>query len=99
MVAGKVALNYHGRGLNGRQREAVSEKVSSSSLNTTQKEEVTRAVNASGLSPRQVSELCAKLLDIPLWRMVSAQRAAITARDFLMPRDYGIRDYLVVLQS
>ena len=123
MVAGKVALDYHGRGLNGRQREEVSETVSSSSLNTTQKEEVAQAINSSGLnphqqeavneilsrtnlsevqrgavaqiiensglSPRQVSELPTKLMDIPLWRFVSVQQAAIVAADYLREKGHG----------
>ena len=123
IVASRVAWDYHGRGLNGRQREEVNDTVSSSSLNPTQKEEVTQinessglnprqreAVNEmslgsdlneiqkgavaeiiaeSGLSPRQISDLPAKLMDIYLWRMVSAQQAAITAYDYLVQEGHG----------
>ena len=123
IVASRVAWDYHGRGLNGRQREEVNDTVSSSSLNPTQKEEVTQinessglnprqreAVNEmslgsdlneiqkgavaqiiaeSGLSPRQISDLPAKLMDIYLWRMVSAQQAAIAAYDYLVQEAHG----------
>ena len=53
LVAGRVAWDYHGRGLNERQKEEVNDTVSSSSLNTTQNEEVTQITESSGLSPRQ----------------------------------------------
>ena len=123
MVAGRVAWDYHGRGLNERQREDVNDTVSSSSLNTTQKEEVAQitessqlnphqreAVNEmllgsdlsktqrdavaqifaeSGLSPNQVSDLPAKLMNMSLWRMVSAQQASITALDRLRKEGHG----------
>ncbi len=123
MVAGRVAWDYHGRGLNGRQREEVNDIVSSSSLNPTQREEVTQITESSGLNPRQreavneillgsdlnkiqkdavaqiiaesglsptqVDDLPAKLMDIYLWRMVSAQQAAIAAYDYLIQEGHG----------
>ena len=126
LVAGKVALDYHGRPLNGRQWEEVNDTVSNSGLNTTQREEVEQitessglnphqreAVNEilsgsdlneiqrdavaqiiaeSGLSPRQISELPAKLMDIYLWRIISAQRAAVEASEYLMAYDGLIRN-------
>ncbi len=123
MVASKVALDYHGRGLNGKQQEDVNEILENSTLNTTQEEEVAEAINSSGLnshqreavnqilsgsnlnevqrgavaqilessglSPRQVSELPTKLMDISLWRFVSAQQAAIVAADYLRQKGHG----------
>ena len=123
LVASKIALDYHGRGLNGKQQEDVNEILSNSSLNTTQEEEVAQAINSSelnphqreavneillnsslnevqkdavaqiiaesGLSPRQVSDLPAKLMDIYLWPMISAQRAAVIAADYLRQKGHG----------
>ena len=123
LVAGRVAWDYHGRGLNERQKEEVNDTVSSSSLNMTQKEEVSQInessglnphqqevvneilsgtnlnevqkdavaqiITESGLSPRQISDLPAKLMDIYLWRMVSAQQAAIAAYDYLIQEGHG----------
>lgn len=123
LVASKIALDYHGRGLNGRQWEEVVNIVSSSSLNTTQKEEVAQTISSSGLnthqreavngilmasnlneiqkgavaqiiaeiglSPKQVDDLPAKLMDIPLWRFVSAQQAAVVAADYLRQKGHG----------
>ena len=53
MVAGRVAWDYHGRGLNERQREEVNETVSSSSLNPTQQGEVAQIAGSSGLNSHQ----------------------------------------------
>lgn len=123
LVASKIALDYHGRGLNGKQQEDVNETLSSSSLNTTQEEEVAQAISSSGLnqhqreavkeillgsdlneiqkgavaqiiaesglSPRQISDLPAKLMDIYLSRIVSAQQAAVTASDYLTLNGHG----------
>lgn len=123
IVACRVAWDYHGRGLNERQREEVNETLSSSSLNTTQREEVAQITESSalnprqrgvvneilsgsdlneiqkgavaqiiaesGLSPKQVSDLPAKLMDMDLWRMVSAQESAVTAFNYLRQRPHG----------
>ncbi|MCY4414843.1 MAG: hypothetical protein OXE87_00805 [Chloroflexi bacterium] len=123
MVAGRVAWDYHGRGLNERQKSEVNDTVYSSGLNATQAEEVAQiaessglnssqqeAVNEilsrsnlnevqrgavaqiienSGLSLKQASELPAKLMDIYLPRIVSAQQAAIVAADYLRPKGHG----------
>ena len=123
MVAGRVAWDYHGRGLNERQREDVNDTVSSSSLNTTQKEEVAQITDSSGLnqhqreaanemllgsdlskiqrdavaqiiaasslSPRQISDLPAKLMNMRLWQMVSAQHASVTALNYLHQEGHG----------
>ena len=123
MVAGRVAWDYHGRGLNEKQRGDVNDTVSNSSLNTTQREEVTQITESSGLnphqqgevnkillgsdlneiqkdavvqmivksglSPRQICELPAKLMDMYLWRMVSAQQSAFAARDYLVQAVHG----------
>ena len=123
IVAGRVAWDYHGRGLNGRQREEVNDIVSSSSLNPTQKEEVTQITESSGLNPRQreavneillgsdlnkiqkdavaqifaesglsatqVDDLPDKLMNMSLWRMVSAQQASVTALNYLRQKRHG----------
>ena len=123
MVAGRVAWDYHGRGLNARQQDEVNDTVSSSGLNPTQKEETTQIAEssglnphqreavdeilsrsdlnelqkvavvqilaASGLSPRQISDLPAKLMDMDLWSMVSAQQAAVTAFNYLRQEHHG----------
>ena len=124
LVASKIALDYHGRGLNGKQQEDVNATLSNSSLNTTQEEEVAQAISSSGLnphqreavnqilvvsnlnechqraavaqiiaetglSPKQVDDLPAKLMDIPLWRFVSAQQAAVVAADYLRQKGHG----------
>ena len=52
MVAGRVAWDYHGRGLNGRQQEEVNDTVSSSGLTQTQREEVEQITESSGLGTR-----------------------------------------------
>ena len=53
MVAGRVAWDYHGRGLNARQQEDVHDILASAGLNTTQREEVAQITESSGLNPRQ----------------------------------------------
>ena len=53
MVAGRVAWDYHGRGLNARQQDEVNDTVLSSGLNPTQKEETTQIAESSGLNPHQ----------------------------------------------
>ena len=130
MVAGRVAWDYHGRGLNERQRaevtaivneillasrlntvqrgevtqitgssglnqhqrETVSEILSGSNLNEMQKDAVAQTIAETGLSPKQVSDLPAKLMDMYLPRMLSAQQAAITASNYLMAHDYLIQN-------
>jgi hypothetical protein len=75
--------------LNPRQQEAVNEILSGSDLNEIQKGAVAQIIAESGLSPRQISDLPAKLMDIYLWRIVSAQQAAITAYDHLVQEGHG----------
>ena len=76
-------------GLNSRQREAVDEISLGSDLNAIQKGAVAQIIAESGLSPRQISDLPAKLMNIYLRRMVSAQQAAITAYDHLVREGHG----------
>ena len=123
IVASRVAWDYHGRGLNGRQQREVNNVVSSSGLNPTQKEGVTQITEASGLntrqreavnvillgsglnetqrntvgqifaesrlSPSQVDDLPAKLMDLYLCRIVSAQQASVTALNYLRQEGHG----------
>ena len=75
--------------LNPHQQEAVNEILSGTNLNEVQKDAVAQIIAESGLSPRQISDLPAKLMDIYLWRMVSAQQAAIAAYEYLIQEGHG----------
>ena len=89
MVAGRVAWDYHGRGLNERQREEMNETMSSSILNTTQREEVATAIHSSGLTQRQKSDLPTALQGIEIAGTVFAQKAISDAANQLHDSDHG----------
>ena len=86
IVACKVAWDYHGRGLNGRQREEVNETLSSSSLNTAQKEEVTQITESSGLNPHQREAVNETLLSTSLNKAQRDAVAQIIENSGLSPR-------------
>ena len=85
----EVAKSIESSGLTPRQRQEVNEISLGSDLNEIQKGAVGEIIAESGLSPRQISDLPGKLMDIYLWRMVSAQQAAITAYDHLVQKGHG----------
>ena len=61
IVASRVAWDYHGRGLNEKQREELKDILTNSSLNETQMDEIAEAILSSGLTPRQKSDLPAAI--------------------------------------
>ena len=86
MVAGRVAWDYHGRGLNGRQQEEVNDTVSSSNLNTTQREEVEHITESSGLNPHQREAVNEMSLGSDLNKIQRDAVAQIIAQSGLSPR-------------
>ena len=86
MVAGRVAWDYHGRGLNGRQQEEVNDTVSSSGLNPTQKEETTQVIESGGLNPHQREAVSEMLLGSDLNKVQREAVAQIIAESGLSQR-------------
>ena len=96
IVAGKVAWDYHSRGLNATQRNDVQGIMASASLNPTQLDEVAEAIKLSGLTERQKSELEAALMAIDVVNVVFTQKAVADALNYLWKSDHG---HVVVIHT
>ena len=83
IVASRVAWDYHGRGLNAKQREELKDILTNASLNETQMDEIAEAILSSGLTPRQKSDLPTALQEIDLVSTVFAQKALADAINHL----------------
>ena len=89
IVASRVAWDYHGRGLNEKQREELKDILTNSSLNKTQMDEFAEAILSSGLTPRQKSDLPTALQEIDLVSTVFAQKALADAINHLKNAEHG----------
>ena len=89
IVASRVAWDYHGRGLNAKQREELKDILTNSSLNETQMDEIAEAILSSGLTPRQKSDLPTALQEIDLVSTVFAQKALADAINHLKNAEHG----------
>ena len=89
IVASRVAWDYHGRGLNKKQKGEAKDILTNASLNETQTDEMTEAIKSSGLTPRQKSDLRTALQEIDLVRTVFAQKALADAINYLKDAEHG----------
>ena len=89
IVAIRVAWDYHGRGLNAKQKEESKDILTNASLNETQMDEIAEAIKSSGLTQQQKSDLITELPRIDLASTVVTQEAVGTALDQLAKAAHG----------
>lgn len=89
IVACRVAWDYHGRGLNEKQRDDVDGTLTNASLNETQMGKIAEAIQSSGLTPRQKYDLPASIQAIDVAKIVEAQKAVDAALVYLQRTDHG----------
>ena len=89
IVACRVAWDYHGRGLNAKQREEVNDILTNVGLNETQSEEMAEAIKSSGLTSRQKSDMVTALQEMNIASIVLAQKAVIDSMNQLRNSDHG----------
>ena len=89
IVAIRVAWDYHGRGLNAKQKEESTDILTNASLNETQMYQIAETIKSSGLTQQQKSDLITELRGIDLVSTVVAQKAVATAMDQLGKADHG----------
>ena len=89
IVASRVAWDYHGRGLNEKQKGEAKDILTNASLNETQTDEITEAIKSSGLTTRQKSDLLPALQEIDLVSTVFAQKALADAINYLQDAEHG----------
>lgn len=83
LVAGRVAWDYNGRGLNAKQAEETEELCKQANLNETQAQAVAELIASSDLTDHQKRDLWPTLQGIHLADIVDAQRYVTQAMDDL----------------
>ena len=89
IVAIRVAWDYHGRGLNAKQTQEVSDILTNVGLNEAQSEEMAEAIKSSGLTSHQKSDMVTALQEMNIASIVLAQKAVIDAMNQLRNSDHG----------
>ena len=89
IVAIRVAWDYHGRGLNAKQKEESKGILTNVGLNEAQSEEMAEAIKSSGLTSRQESDMVTALQEMNIASIVLAQKAVIDAMNQLRNSDHG----------
>ena len=97
IVAGRVAWDYHGRGLNAKQKEESKDILTNASLNEPQMDEIAEAIQSSGLTPRQKSDLPAALREISVANIVEVQKALDVALEYLQTVQRPDHGHVVVI--
>ena len=97
VVAGRVAWDYHGRGLNAKQKEESKDILTNASLNETQMDEIAEAIQSSGLTPGQKSDLPATLGEISVANIVEVQKALDVALEYLLTAQRPDHGHVVVI--
>lgn len=94
-VAGRVAVDYHGRGLNGQQGADVEGLLSAAGLSDVQRRGVVEEILSRGLTVLQVKDLMSQNVLTDVGEVLFAMQALCEARRLL--EQHGDCGYVVVL--
>ena len=98
-VAGRIAWDYHGRGLNAQQRDDVDGILTDTNLNQTQRTEIERLIQSSGLTKHQKDDLDTALYETTAVANAAEAQKAVDAAVRYLARQRPDHGHVVVIHT